>query len=167
MINARLSDRTFKRLSGSPFARKLLLPKGLEILTTSERQRARWLEIGVDEKHIQIVGNLKVDAVDSTVEQDKKPEELKASLGFEKDSLVLAGISTWPGGRTAHRSLEPNQKAQHRRPPPSHSQACRRRRSIVSMLRQTKFPYHVARQSIKLPRILWFILQTPLGNFLN
>jgi 3-deoxy-D-manno-octulosonic-acid transferase len=153
VINARLSDRTFKRLSGSPLARKLLLPKGLEILTTSERQRARWLEIGVDEKHIQIVGNLKVDAVDATVEQDKKPEELKASLGFEKDSLVLAGISTWPGEEEllieALSQIRKHNIDARLLLIPRHAE---RRRSIVSMLRQTKFAYHVRTTSQQAPQ---------------
>ena len=153
VINARLSDRTFKRLSGSSLSRKLLLPKGLEILTTSERQRARWLEIGVDEKHIQIVGNLKVDAVDATVEQDKKPEELKASLGFEKDSLVLAGISTWPGEEEllieALSQIRKHNIDARLLLIPRHAE---RRRSIVSMLRQTKFAYHVRTTSQQAPQ---------------
>jgi len=144
VINARLSDRTFQRLSGSPLARKLLLPKGLEILTTSERQRARWLEIGVDEKHIQIVGNLKVDAVDATVEQDKKPDELKASLGFEKGSLVLAGISTWPGEEEllieALDQIRKHNIDARLLLIPRHAE---RRKSIRSMLDQTKLTYHL------------------------
>ena len=144
VINARLSDRTFQRLFGSPLARKLLLPKGLEILTTSERQRARWLEIGVDEKHIQIVGNLKVDAVDATVEQDKKPDELKASLGFEKGSLVLAGISTWPGEEEllieALDQIRKHNIDARLLLIPRHAE---RRKSIRSMLDQTKLTYHL------------------------
>jgi 3-deoxy-D-manno-octulosonic-acid transferase len=143
VINARLSDRSFQRLSRSSLARKLLLPRGLEILTTSERQRARWLEIGVDEKHIQIVGNLKVDAVDATVEQDTKPEELRISLGFEKDSLVLAGISTWPGEEEllvkALRQIRKHNIDARLLLIPRHAE---RRRSIGSMLDQTKLPYH-------------------------
>jgi 3-deoxy-D-manno-octulosonic-acid transferase len=153
VINARLSDRTFQRLSGSPLARKLLLPKGLEILTTSERQRARWLEIGVEEKHIQIVGNLKVDAVDATVEQDKKPEELKASLGFEKDSLVLAGISTWPGEEEllieAMSQIRKHNIDARLLLIPRHAE---RRRSIGAMLQQTKFAYHVRTTSHQAPQ---------------
>jgi len=153
VINARLSDRTFQRLSGSPLARKLLLPKGLEILTTSERQRARWLEIGVDEKHIQIVGNLKVDAVDATVEQDNKPEELKASFGFEKDSLVLAGISTWPGEEEllieALSQIRKHNIDARLLLIPRHAE---RRRSIGAMLQQTKFAYHVRSTSHQAPQ---------------
>ena len=96
IINARLSDRTFDRLCRSSTARKLLLPKGLEILTTSERQSSRWIEIGIDQSHVQVVGNLKVDAV-SSVPSDVCPKQLRNEFGFAQDSLIIAGISTWPG----------------------------------------------------------------------
>lgn len=97
IINARLSDRTFDRLCRSSTARKLLLPKGLEILTTSERQSSRWIEIGIDQSHVQVVGNLKVDAVSSSVPSDVCPKQLRNEFGFAQDSLIIAGISTWPG----------------------------------------------------------------------
>ena len=97
ILNARLSDRTYSRLSQSKIARNFLLPKGLEILTTSERQKARWLELGINENHLHITGNLKVD---SALYQKVCPDQkiaLKHEFGFLSESLVLAGISTWPG----------------------------------------------------------------------
>jgi len=97
IINARLSDNTFARLCRSSLARKLLLPKGLEILTTSERQCARWSEVGVPDDRLQVVGNLKVDAVTSSSENRVSPTQLKLAFGFKESSLVIAGISTWPG----------------------------------------------------------------------
>ena len=94
VINARLSDRTYQRLSESPMARKLLLPEGLEILTTSERQASRWVEIGVQNKCVQVVGNLKVDAVPATNNGTLDAKELKLQFGFKEDSLVITGVST-------------------------------------------------------------------------
>ena len=89
-----LSDR----LCRSSTARKLLLPKGLEILTTSERQSSwAWIEIGIGLPHVQVVGNLKVDAVSSSVPVDVCPKQLRNEFGFAQDSLIIAGISTWPG----------------------------------------------------------------------
>jgi len=97
IVNARLSDRTLSRLSRSLLARKLLLPEGLEILTTSDKQLCRWEELGVEKNNIQVVGNLKVDAIPSITEDALCAEGLKKEFGFLKDSLVIAGISTWPG----------------------------------------------------------------------
>jgi 3-deoxy-D-manno-octulosonic-acid transferase len=92
-----LSDRTYSRLSQSKIARTFLLPKGLEILTTSERQKARWLELGMDESHLHITGNLKVDSALYQKVCPAQKNALKNEFGFLSESLVLAGISTWPG----------------------------------------------------------------------
>ena len=97
IINARLSDRTYKRISGSFLAQKLLLPSGLEVLTTSERQHNRWTEIGIRKEHLEIVGNLKVDAVITLPNCSLSQSQLRTEFGFSEKSLVIAGISTWPG----------------------------------------------------------------------
>ena len=152
VINARLSDRTFQRLSGSSFARKLLLPKGLEILTTSERQSTRWLQIGIEQKHIQVVGNLKVDAVGANIGEDTPTEELRNCLGFEPGSFVIAGISTWPGEEEllvdAVKQIREHKVDARLLLIPRHAE---RRRSVCSMLDQTKLPYHVRTQGHQAP----------------
>ena len=43
------------------------------------------------------MGNLKVDAVSSSVPSDVCPKQLRNEFGFAQDSLIIAGISTWPG----------------------------------------------------------------------
>ena len=97
VLNARLSDRTFGRLLRSSLARTYLLPKGLEVLTTSERQRDRWLQLGVPNNLVQAVGNLKIDAATAPEKDTRCPIELKEEFGFPPDCLVIAGLSTWPG----------------------------------------------------------------------
>jgi len=97
VINARLSDRTYRRLNHSSLARIFLLPPGLEVLTTSERQRSRWSNLGVPESSVFVVGNLKVDAVSSPDSRTRSVEELKAEFGFSAACFVLVGLSTWPG----------------------------------------------------------------------
>ena len=97
IINARLSDRSFSRLRSSPFARSLLIPSNLMVLAASERQRKRWLELNVREDNLQVSGNLKIDAIDfKKLESDEK-DTLRKEFGFSSQSLVMAGISTWPG----------------------------------------------------------------------
>ena len=61
IVNARLSDRSFSRLSSLGIFRNLLLPNNLRILASSEKQRQRWITIGLDEQRTCNTGNLKVD----------------------------------------------------------------------------------------------------------
>ncbi|MEK9772579.1 MAG: glycosyltransferase N-terminal domain-containing protein [Opitutae bacterium] len=144
IINARLSDRTFSRLCGSAMARRLLLPKGLEILTTSERQCTRWIEIGITAPHIQVVGNLKVDAVSSSAPSDTCPEHLRKEFGFAQESIVIAGISTWPGEEEllveAMEQVRNEQIDARILLIPRHAE---RRKKISSMLEQKGVSYHL------------------------
>ena len=82
VVNARLSDRSFSRLSSLGIFRNLLLPSNLRILASSEKQRQRWLTIGLDEQRTCNTGNLKVDIAphNPTIEALKNRE--KEELGF-------------------------------------------------------------------------------------
>ena len=97
VINARLSDRSYSRLGSSSIAKSLLIPSNLLVLAASERQRKRWLELGVQKQNLQVSGNLKIDAIDFKRLASEERETLKKEFGFSSESLVLAGISTWPG----------------------------------------------------------------------
>ncbi len=152
IINARLSDRTFQRIQRSPIARRLLLPKGLDILTTSERQASRWAEIGVTREHIEIVGNLKVDAVPPLSSLKVTPEELRYQFGFKENSLVIAGISTWPGEEEL--LIETMEKLRDQQLDarilliPRHAE---RRKKIISMLESRNVSYHLRTHSALAP----------------
>ena len=152
VINARLSDRTFNRLQSSPIARSLLLPKGLEILTTSERQRSRWIEIGIPHDRVEVVGNLKVDAVTSPQLDQSDSVKLKTEFGFSEDSFVLTGISTWQGEEEmlVDTLLELRDLKFDARLllVPRHAE---RRRQITSMLQEKNIPYHQRTQKKQAP----------------
>ncbi len=153
IINARLSDRTFQRLSKSDIARKLLLPRGLEILTTSERQASRWVEIGVPFDQVQVVGNLKVDAVPDSAVNPVSAIQLKDQFGFKKDSLVIAGISTWPGEEEllldTILQLRNEQIDARLLLIPRHAE---RRKKIASMLQAKKVNHHLRTYSKQAPQ---------------
>ena len=144
ILNARLSDRTYSRLSQSYLGRTFLLPKGLEILTTSERQKSRWLDLGIDPKHIQICGNLKVDSASYQSVCPERKLAIRRQFGFLEDSVVLAGISTWPGEEELliDTILELGKKGVDARLLiiPRHSE---RRKQIIKTLQSTALPYHV------------------------
>ena len=171
VINARLSDRTFSRLSASPIARKLLLPRGIEILTTSENQRSRWLELGLPKDRVQVVGNLKVDAITPSEKAPNTPAELKKEFGFSNDSLVLAGISTWPGEEEL---LVETLQALHAKEidarlllVPRHAE---RRAKIAAMLQQSGVAHHLRTSSNEAPEgTLIYLADTTgeLGNLIR
>ena len=97
IINARLSDRSFARLGKLKWLHPLLLPNNLQVITASERQAKRWKSLGLNEDKISISGNLKIDAVDLSVAGITNRATLIKEFGFEQESIVIAGISTWPG----------------------------------------------------------------------
>ena len=99
IINARLSDRTFARLS-SPFLKwthPLIFPPNLSVIAASERQHARWISLNFPSDRVQISGNLKIDAVDRSLISPQTRTNIRKELGFSEENLVVAGISTWPG----------------------------------------------------------------------
>lgn len=97
IINGRLSDNSFSRLKRSGPFRELFTPVNLHIFATSENQLSRWKKIGVKEPNVVTTGNLKVDSTPIEPPQIKQKQERKLEMGFAPNSIVLAGISTWPG----------------------------------------------------------------------
>ncbi len=97
IVNARLSDRSFSRLSSIKLFRSLLIPQNLHILASSENQRKRWIKIGLDEHKTLNTGNLKIDISPLNPINKETVNKKKKELGFPDSSIVLAGISTWPG----------------------------------------------------------------------
>ena len=97
IINGRLSDNSFSRLKRSGPFRELFTPVNLHIFATSENQLSRWKKIGVKESNVITTGNLKVDSTPIEPPQIKQKQERKLEMGFAPNSIVLAGISTWPG----------------------------------------------------------------------
>jgi 3-deoxy-D-manno-octulosonic-acid transferase len=97
IINARLSNRSYNRLRRLGIFQNLLIPENLQILASSEKQFDRWKNIGVDSNNILSTGNLKVDISPLNPPSLTQKNDRKKELGFPPSSLVLVGISTWPG----------------------------------------------------------------------
>ncbi|MBT3665971.1 MAG: 3-deoxy-D-manno-octulosonic acid transferase [Opitutae bacterium] len=97
IVNARLSDRSFSRLSSMGIFQNLLIPHNLQILASSEKQRQRWIKIGLEDKKTFNTGNLKIDIAPYQPTITEKKNKKKEELGFPASSIVLVGISTWPG----------------------------------------------------------------------
>ncbi|NCG08322.1 MAG: 3-deoxy-D-manno-octulosonic acid transferase [Verrucomicrobia bacterium] len=102
LINARMSDRSFRRYMRVKYLAERIFAKLDHIYTSSERDQQRILELGGDALRVTCAGNVKFDAacpeeLSATVRKD-----LREALGFENEAaFVLLGSSTWPGEETA------------------------------------------------------------------
>lgn len=98
-INARISDRSFRRLSRFRPAARLMLAGVDRWLCGSSHDAARLRELGVSESAILTTGNLKFDVAIPRL-RDPQRDALRRELGLP-EGLVLLGSSTWPGEEAA------------------------------------------------------------------
>jgi 3-deoxy-D-manno-octulosonic-acid transferase len=98
-VNARLSDRSFRRMRRlGPLAR--LLTRGLShVLAASEGDAERFADFGVPAGRVTVTGNLKLDVSLPAVSQAES-DKFRRELGLGDAKLVL-GASTWPGEEAA------------------------------------------------------------------
>lgn len=98
-VNARLSDRSFRRMSKlGPWAR--LLTRGLtRVLAASAGDAERFAKFGVSPERIIVTGNLKLDVELASV-SDLEQARFRAELGLG-EARILMGASTWPGEEAA------------------------------------------------------------------
>ncbi len=98
-VNARLSDRSFRRMrSWRPLIRPLL--KGItRLLACSELDAARFRELGFPAEAIHTTGNIKLDLSLPALAKEEKTA-LREELGLP-DGLIVLGSSTWPGEEAA------------------------------------------------------------------
>ena len=98
-INARLSDRSFRRMKRFSPAAHLMLDGITRVLPGSVRDEARFRELGVPAEKIFTTGNIKLD-VQIPPLADSERIRLRVELGLPA-GLVLLGSSTWPGEEEA------------------------------------------------------------------
>jgi len=142
-INARLSDRSYRRLWR---IRPLVPPlmRGISrILAGSAADAARFHELGFPAELVQVTGNIKLD-----ITLEPLPAEARAallqSLGFPDDEPIFLGSSTWPGEERAaldtFRALRAEGFRARLLLVPRHAE---RRAEIVSGLETSGFAFHV------------------------
>ncbi|MDI1334857.1 MAG: glycosyltransferase N-terminal domain-containing protein [Lacunisphaera sp.] len=98
-VNARLSDRSFKRsLRFRPFIQPL--SRGFtQVLCSSKRDEQRFKALGFRPERLQTTGNIKLD-VNIPLLADAEQTALRRELGLGA-GLVLLGSSTWAGEEVA------------------------------------------------------------------
>ncbi len=98
-INARLSDRTYRRLRVFSSAARLMFRDITRLLPCSAQDEARFRELGVPSARMCNTGNIKLDVAIPLLSTEEKAR-LRRELGLG-DGLVLLGSSTWPGEEQA------------------------------------------------------------------
>jgi 3-deoxy-D-manno-octulosonic-acid transferase len=100
LINARLSDRSYRRYSRVPALARALFRNVSVILPSSEEDARRFAALGVPAAKLKPVGNLKFDVTIPPMSSAER-DALRASLGFSDGVRILLGSSTWPGEEEA------------------------------------------------------------------
>jgi 3-deoxy-D-manno-octulosonic-acid transferase len=95
-INARLSDRSFRRLRTFPAAGRLMTAGVTRVLPCSAQDEQRFRELGVPASKLFLTGNIKLDVRIAPL-GDAARVQLRRELGLPENGLVLLGSSTWPG----------------------------------------------------------------------
>lgn len=99
-INARISDRSFKRMRRFKKGVPALFGRVERILACSRHDARRFIDLGFDANRVIVTGNIKLDLTLPSFSPEQKAA-LKTELGLKSSHLVILGSSTWPGEETA------------------------------------------------------------------
>jgi 3-deoxy-D-manno-octulosonic-acid transferase len=99
-INARISDRSFRRLRAFPAAARFVLGGIDRLLAASEQDAERFRELGCPPDKVVVTGNIKLDVTIPILGAAERAS-LRSALGLAEDKRVLLGSSTWPGEEEA------------------------------------------------------------------
>ena len=141
-INARLSDRSYRRMRRFRFASRAVLRGITRLLPCSAQDEARFLQLGFPRGKLLTTGNIKLDLRIAPLAATEI-SQLREELGLG-DGLVLLGSSTWPGEEVA--LIQAWQMARKAGVQcslvivPRHAE---RRVEIEGVLREAKVSYHL------------------------
>ncbi|MDR2983051.1 MAG: 3-deoxy-D-manno-octulosonic acid transferase [Puniceicoccales bacterium] len=157
LINARLSDRSFRRYAKVKSLGASLLAQLRHIGAATPEDASRFEKLGVPAEKITLTGNLKFDVGDNTDCSPQEKQALLKALGFittdnSPPPPVLLGSSTWPGEEAM--LLEVLSQARARQIPlklllvPRHAE---RRNEIAELLAKTSFEWFLRSQHNNAP----------------
>jgi len=98
-INARLSDRSFRRLRLFPPAARLVFADIARLLPATAQDEARFRELGFPAHRMTMTGNIKLDVAIPRL-GPAALAALRAEMGL-RAAAILVGASTWPGEEQA------------------------------------------------------------------
>jgi len=97
VINARLSERSFKRYRIFPWLFKPLWGKLDFVLAQSEEDAVRFRKLGITEESVRDMGNMKFDQSAWSKESSDDAAGLRQAWGYAPNDLVWIAGSTHPG----------------------------------------------------------------------
>lgn len=97
LLNARISDKSFKRYLKIPYFARRLFDKFSAICVSNEIDVERFIALGASQSRLHLTGNMKFDSKPSKYLDDAEKKAVRKELGFAQDSFVLLGSSTWAG----------------------------------------------------------------------
>ncbi|HKK18793.1 MAG TPA: glycosyltransferase N-terminal domain-containing protein, partial [Opitutales bacterium] len=105
LVNARMSDNSFRRYARLPSFARRLLGRFSAIFPASKQDGERLESLGADPGRIHTTGSIKLDVpLPGQVDRNAR-ERLMDELGFKAEGgnspLILLGSSTWPGEESA------------------------------------------------------------------
>jgi 3-deoxy-D-manno-octulosonic-acid transferase len=99
-VNARISDRGFRRMRRFRPLARLMLGGLTRVLASSAGNAERFRALGFPSDRLSVTGNLKLDvAIPETTAAERA--QLRRMLGLPDGGRVLLGASTWPGEEAA------------------------------------------------------------------
>jgi 3-deoxy-D-manno-octulosonic-acid transferase len=141
-VNARLSDRSFRRSLRFAWAVRATTGSVARILCAAKRDEQRFRALGYPASKLVTTGNLKLD-VSIPLLDDTAKAALLREVGLPAEGLVLLGSSTWPGEEEALVEALKNARARGLRVSlllvPRHAE---RRDSLRTLLAGTGLGFH-------------------------
>jgi 3-deoxy-D-manno-octulosonic-acid transferase len=99
-VNARISDRSFRRLKAFPPAATFVLGGIDRLLASSEHDAESFRRLGYPADRLSVTGNIKLDVRIPILDEPARAA-LRSSLGLPEGRPVILGSSTWPGEEAA------------------------------------------------------------------
>ncbi|MDR0445227.1 MAG: hypothetical protein LBG98_03020 [Puniceicoccales bacterium] len=96
LVNARLSDRSYRHYRRVPHWVRWLGKHITWITLPSEEEATKFKNIGMPSHCLSVIGNLKWDR-EPILSSPEERLRLREELGFSPKDIVLIGMSTWPG----------------------------------------------------------------------
>lgn len=141
-VNARLSDRSFRRMHRVRWAVPALLGGITRLLACSAHDAERFRALGFPAERITTTGNIKLDVTIPPLTPAERAQ-LRRELGLPAAGLILMGASTWPGEEEALVAALRQARAEGLTCAlllvPRHAE---RRGQIEALLRPSGFAYH-------------------------
>jgi 3-deoxy-D-manno-octulosonic-acid transferase len=187
LINARMSDRSFRRYQKIPALARRLFGHLSLILCATPSDLERFVAVGADPARTRLTGSLKVDVPAPALLTSGPRAALREELGFfpaetspspasgstlqgfnASTPLILLGSSTWPGEEEMLLATQQEARAAgldvRLLLVPRHAE---RRREIITLLEKQPLPWHARSTTPRPPQPVMIYLGDTTGELLR